>query len=174
MLLVTGVSTTWAVVIFRVKWRVVVTWRYLCLWSWFGLVSFVAMWLVVETWECYNKMVVKLLWSLLLRTINNYNLFHDKFHSFIRSQFLYVLDPISLSHAKNAKNAKNKKQKNRHRILGMKRWTPPQPPTPATAHTRMSLGGAVRCGAVRWTRPFGQIASVLVLEYAHVRYKLVL
>ena len=39
LLLVTDVWTTWAVVIFRVKWRVIVRWWYLCLWSWFGLVS---------------------------------------------------------------------------------------------------------------------------------------
>ena len=32
-MLVTDVSTTWAVVIFRV--RVVIRWWYLCLWSWF-------------------------------------------------------------------------------------------------------------------------------------------
>ena len=43
------ISSTWAVVIFRVKWRVIVRWWYLCLWSWFGLVSFVMMWLVVKT-----------------------------------------------------------------------------------------------------------------------------
>ena len=35
LLLLTDVSTNWAVVIFRVKWRVVVRWWYLCLWSWF-------------------------------------------------------------------------------------------------------------------------------------------
>ena len=44
----TYVSTTWVVVIFRVKWRVFVRWWYLCLWSWFGLVSFVVVWLLWE------------------------------------------------------------------------------------------------------------------------------
>ena len=44
-------STTWAVVIVRVKWRVIVRWWYLCLWSWFWLVSFVVMWLVVKTYK---------------------------------------------------------------------------------------------------------------------------
>ena len=48
-LLVTDVSTTWAVVIFRVKWKVFVRWWYLCPWSWFWFVSFVVMWLVVKT-----------------------------------------------------------------------------------------------------------------------------
>ena len=43
LLLVTDVSTTCLVVsIFRVKWR----WWYLCLWSWFGLGSFVMMWYI--------------------------------------------------------------------------------------------------------------------------------
>ena len=40
-----------SLVIFRVEWRVVARWWYLCLWSWFGLVSFVVMWLVVKTWK---------------------------------------------------------------------------------------------------------------------------
>ena len=39
----------WALVIFRVKWRVVVRCWYLCLWLWFGLVEFIVMWLVVKT-----------------------------------------------------------------------------------------------------------------------------
>ena len=43
-----------AVVIFRVNWRVIVRWWYLilCLWSWFGLVSFVVTWLVIKRESC--------------------------------------------------------------------------------------------------------------------------
>ena len=43
LVLVTDIYTT-----FRVKWRVVVRWWYLCLRLWFGLVSFVVMWLVIK------------------------------------------------------------------------------------------------------------------------------
>ena len=39
-------------VIFRAKWRVGVRWWYLYLWSWFGLVSFVVMWLVAHELQC--------------------------------------------------------------------------------------------------------------------------
>ena len=62
--LVTDVSTSWVVVIFGVKWRVVLRWWYLCLWCWFGLVSFVVMWLVVKTWKLPS------LWQSLLHFTN--------------------------------------------------------------------------------------------------------
>ena len=52
------VSTTRAAVIFRVKWRVVIRWWYLCLWSWFWLVSFALMWLVVKTFDNNYQMRV--------------------------------------------------------------------------------------------------------------------
>ena len=49
----TDVWTTWAVVIFRVKRRVVVKWWYLCIWSWFGFVSFIVMLIGRLLFCCY-------------------------------------------------------------------------------------------------------------------------
>ena len=96
LLLVTDVSTTWVVVIFRVKWRVIVRWWYLCLWSWSGLVIFTIILIIQHKFSTSLGSVQKVRGSMPLQTIHTCEASNIWFHTEIlilwtRSVFLFYM-----------------------------------------------------------------------------------